>query len=173
MKIRLKSVPALLIWCLLGLAMFCPDYAQATSYAISGLMKDIGSNPLSGFSVTVKDESLVPYTAVTDSLGAYTIPLPAAGDYTITDVVKTGYTLFSPPQQPFSLTAESPTAVADRLDMQRSYVKGDFNNDGKTDILWRNTSTGQNAVWYMNGVTLIGSAFLDPVVDQNQKIVGR
>ena len=33
---------------------------------------------------------------------------------------------------------------------------GDFNGDGKPDILWRNTSTGQNAVWYMNGVTLIG-----------------
>ena len=31
---------------------------------------------------------------------------------------------------------------------------GDFNGDGKPDILWRNTTTGANAVWYMNGVTL-------------------
>ena len=30
---------------------------------------------------------------------------------------------------------------------------GDFNGDGKTDILWRNKSTGQNVVWLMNGVT--------------------
>ena len=26
----------------------------------------------------------------------------------------------------------------------------DFNSDGKPDILWRNTSTGENSVWYMN-----------------------
>ena len=24
---------------------------------------------------------------------------------------------------------------------------GDFNGDGKSDILWRNTSTGENAIW--------------------------
>ncbi len=29
----------------------------------------------------------------------------------------------------------------------------DFNADGKPDLVWRNTATGQNAVWYMNGVT--------------------
>ena len=29
----------------------------------------------------------------------------------------------------------------------------DFNGDGKTDILWRNKSTGQNVVWLMNGTT--------------------
>jgi hypothetical protein len=28
---------------------------------------------------------------------------------------------------------------------------GDFNGDGMTDILWRNLSTGQNAIWQMNG----------------------
>ena len=33
---------------------------------------------------------------------------------------------------------------------------GDFNSDGKPDILWRNTSTGQNGVWYMDGVNVIG-----------------
>ncbi len=32
---------------------------------------------------------------------------------------------------------------------------GDFNGDGKSDILWRHTS-GVNYVWYMNGVTPIG-----------------
>ena len=37
---------------------------------------------------------------------------------------------------------------------------GDFNGDGKPDILWRNTSTGQNVVWYMDGVTLTGVAIL-------------
>lgn len=38
-----------------------------------------------------------------------------------------------------------------------SGLKNDFNNDGQTDILWRNRQTGQIAVWYMNGITPIGS----------------
>ena len=35
------------------------------------------------------------------------------------------------------------------------YIRGvaDFNNDGKNDILWRNTQTGKNYIWYMNGTT--------------------
>ena len=32
---------------------------------------------------------------------------------------------------------------------------GDFNGDGKADILWRHTS-GSVAVWLMNGTTIIG-----------------
>jgi hypothetical protein len=31
---------------------------------------------------------------------------------------------------------------------------GDFDGDGKADILWRNTATGQDAIWFMNGATL-------------------
>ena len=34
----------------------------------------------------------------------------------------------------------------------------DFNNDGKPDLLWRNKTTGNVGVWYMNGVTTIGTA---------------
>jgi hypothetical protein len=49
---------------------------------------------------------------------------------------------------------------------------GDFNGDGKTDILWRNTSSGQNAVWYMDGVTVTGFAILDSMPDQAWNIVG-
>jgi hypothetical protein len=37
---------------------------------------------------------------------------------------------------------------------------GDFNGDGKPDILWQNNSTGHNSVWYMNGVTVSGVADL-------------
>jgi hypothetical protein len=32
----------------------------------------------------------------------------------------------------------------------------DFNADGRPDILWRNTSTGQITIWYMNGATFTG-----------------
>jgi len=38
---------------------------------------------------------------------------------------------------------------------------GDFNNDGKADLLFQHTD-GSLAVWYMNGTTLAGSAFLNP-----------
>ena len=31
---------------------------------------------------------------------------------------------------------------------------GDFNGDGKSDILWRNTSTGMVAMWLMNGTSM-------------------
>jgi FG-GAP repeat len=30
---------------------------------------------------------------------------------------------------------------------------GDFNGDGKADILWQNSFTGQRVIWLMNGTT--------------------
>ena len=29
----------------------------------------------------------------------------------------------------------------------------DFNGDGKTDILWQNSVTGQRVIWLMNGTS--------------------
>jgi hypothetical protein len=37
---------------------------------------------------------------------------------------------------------------------------GDFNNDNRTDIVWRNTSNGQNLVWFMSGTTKLSQDFL-------------
>jgi hypothetical protein len=37
---------------------------------------------------------------------------------------------------------------------------GDFNRDGKDDLLWRNTATGLNTVWFMNGATKVGEKAL-------------
>jgi hypothetical protein len=51
---------------------------------------------------------------------------------------------------------------------------GDFNADGKVDIIWRfNGSGGANAVWYMNGATLTGGADLPSLADLLWKIVNR
>jgi hypothetical protein len=36
----------------------------------------------------------------------------------------------------------------------------DFNRDGFTDVLWRNTSTGEVDIWLLNGVTIIGGGGL-------------
>ncbi len=50
---------------------------------------------------------------------------------------------------------------------------GDFNGDGKPDILWRNTTSGENVVWYMNGKDFAGWDYLLPTVsDQTWTIVG-
>ena len=51
---------------------------------------------------------------------------------------------------------------------------GDFNGDGKVDILWRYYGAGgYNYVWYMNGVTSIGGEFLTPVADPYWRIANR
>jgi hypothetical protein len=47
----------------------------------------------------------------------------------------------------------------------------DFNGDGKPDILWRNAVTGENYVWYMDGATRTGGAYLAMVTDPNWRIV--
>jgi hypothetical protein len=38
---------------------------------------------------------------------------------------------------------------------------GDFNGDGKPDLLWQHTA-GWLAVWYMDGVTATGFTMLTP-----------
>src|SRR5712692_7122437 len=49
----------------------------------------------------------------------------------------------------------------------------DFNNDGKSDIFWRNTATGQNYIYPMNGTTILGTeAYVRTVADQNWQVVG-
>jgi sugar lactone lactonase YvrE len=48
----------------------------------------------------------------------------------------------------------------------------DFNGDGKTDILWRNKSTGKNIVWFMNDATYSSYVELLQVTDTNWQVVG-
>jgi hypothetical protein len=40
---------------------------------------------------------------------------------------------------------------------------GDFNGDGKTDLFWRNSLTGENAIWLMEGDRLLEGGFIAPV----------
>jgi hypothetical protein len=52
--------------------------------------------------------------------------------------------------------------------------RGDFSGDGRPDLVWRHDSSGQIAVWFMNGVTLVTGTFTDPPVlaDAGWRIVG-
>jgi hypothetical protein len=49
---------------------------------------------------------------------------------------------------------------------------GDIDGNGKVDLLWRNYSTGQNAIWFMNGITETGYSYLAPLTDLTWKIQG-
>jgi FG-GAP-like repeat/Fibronectin type III domain len=40
---------------------------------------------------------------------------------------------------------------------------GDFNGDGKQDILWRNRQTGDVRIWYMNGATIAANDYVGTV----------
>ena len=48
---------------------------------------------------------------------------------------------------------------------------GDFNADGKQDILWRNTGTGEVRIWYMNGSSVLSNGGVATVA-LNWNIVG-
>ncbi|MCP4152125.1 MAG: hypothetical protein GY757_30570, partial [bacterium] len=48
----------------------------------------------------------------------------------------------------------------------------DFNGDGKADFLWRNTQTGTNDVWYMDGENSTGSDPLPEVTDLDVRVGG-
>jgi hypothetical protein len=51
--------------------------------------------------------------------------------------------------------------------------QGDFDGDGKVDILWRNSETGQTLVWLMDGTTFLSFQSVSPTItDRNWNIVG-
>jgi hypothetical protein len=48
---------------------------------------------------------------------------------------------------------------------------GDFNQDGQSDLVWRNGSAGKNAVWLMNGTSLSqGIILTTDVADLNWRL---
>jgi len=50
---------------------------------------------------------------------------------------------------------------------------GDFNSDGKADILWRHAATGNNSIWLMDGASRIGGGPIPAVPDPvNWRIAG-
>ena len=48
----------------------------------------------------------------------------------------------------------------------------DFDSNGNPDILWRNASTGENYIWYLDGVTVVGGGSLPTVADQSWQVAG-
>src|SRR5947207_5643495 len=48
----------------------------------------------------------------------------------------------------------------------------DFNGDGRTDILWRNTATGKNYIYLMNGLTVASQGSINSVSGQAWQVKG-
>jgi FG-GAP-like repeat len=46
----------------------------------------------------------------------------------------------------------------------------DFNGDGRADIVWRDSSTGSNVIWHMNGGAQLGTTSLPTVADTAWKL---
>lgn len=64
---------------------------------------------------------------------------------------------------PFSMTV----LIADGV-----HGGSDVDGDGKGDLFWRNGSSGDNALWLMNGLSIGSTATLPAVTDTNWKIAG-
>ena len=50
----------------------------------------------------------------------------------------------------------------------------DMNGDKNSDLVWQQTATGQLAVWFMHGVEMYTTAYLNPasVADTSWRVVG-
>jgi len=68
-------------------------------------------------------------------------------------------------------SARTPTPVSVKTPL-RQVAAGDFNGDGKSDVLWRNSATGANSIWLMNGTTVTSNAAFSTVTDASWKIAG-
>ncbi len=52
-----------------------------------------------------------------------------------------------------------PTLTSSAMPILTNFISssGDFNADGRQDILWRDTQTGEVRIWYMNGSTILSN----------------
>src|SRR5204863_130798 len=48
----------------------------------------------------------------------------------------------------------------------------DFSGDGRSDVLWRNSATGENYIYLMNGLTIASQGSINSVSDQAWQVQG-
>src|SRR5438046_358114 len=51
-------------------------------------------------------------------------------------------------------------------------LRADFGGDGRSDVLWRNSATGENYSYFMNGTAVGTQGFLRTVEDPNWTVAG-
>jgi hypothetical protein len=69
-----------------------------------------------------------------------------------------------------SVRPTEPSTLADTR--WRLVGTSDFNDDAKTDLLWRHAASGENVIWLMNGVDLVSGTFTTPLPDTRWQIGG-
>ena len=108
-------------------------------------------------SVSVSDD----WTTLTFVLG---FKAGVTGEHEVSaDVIFNGY----------EADTDNNQALHNFTSVYRSRVAHDVDGDGKADILWRNSDTGQNWLWTMNGLSLIKSAGINISADLTWQMVGR
>ena len=137
-----------------------PTWQSVSFAAIPNRVVGAGS-----FTVTPSASSGLPI-ALTLVTGSATISAPVSGVFTITPTASGLITLqatqagqVSPTPYEFNMLQQS--FMASRSNSNWSIVGAtDFNRDGSPDLIWQNTSTGQRAIWQMNGTTYVNSVDL-------------
>ena len=71
-----------------------------------------------------------------------------------------------------TVTAASGCSATGLATVFVSVITGDFDGDGKSDIVWRNASTGQNALWLMNGTSFKSIVDLPALPNTNYHMKG-
>jgi hypothetical protein len=54
----------------------------------------------------------------------------------------------------------------------RVVAVGDFNGDGRADILWRNDTSGENYLYFMGGTSIVAEGYTRTVADQQWNVMG-
>jgi|GEM_PF-763754 len=141
------------------------DYAASplATYTISGTIAS-GGAPLAGVAMNG-----LPGSPVTDASGAYSAVVDSGWSGTVTPALA-GKTFIPSSRTYASVGADKTNQWYNAAPLVAK--KDDFDGDGKADILWRNYATGENRVWFLDGLTVKGLGVVEPVPDTNWVIVG-
>ena len=100
--------------------------------------------------------------------GVYYLKISGVGSG---DPASTGYSDYASLGQ-FVITGTVADPGTTTMPPSGQLIRADFDGNGQADLVWRNTSTGENYIWYMDGVMPIGGSSLPRVSDQSWQIVG-
>src|SRR2546422_291567 len=71
-----------------------------------------------------------------------------------------------------TIASEGSVNVVDPVSGWQVQGIGDFDGDGRDDVLWRNLATGENYIWLMNGWTIASGGLIRTVADQAWQVKG-